>query len=310
MTMRDRARAFAEAFPDHRAAHPYIVEEDGREVLYAVWLTGAKYKSRSSLYGAFPPRFLMYLLALFPDVALRDVLHAFAGEVGRGPWTRLDVNPERAPELVGNVYDAPRLVGARRFRLAIADPPYSAKDAKEYGTPGVDSLRATTALGRILEPDGFLAWLATDWPMHTKRELVTVGRIFLVGSTKHRFRGCTLFARVPPPIEATVPAPCAREAHCGNEARVLEVRTGDEATTRETACTTCGTRGVVSDRPAANLCLVYLPPRIEGDVDAGVPSVRASGSSLEALLARMRREGWDAGRWFIEDSRHQATAEA
>jgi hypothetical protein len=60
---------------------------------------------------------------------------------------------------------------------------------------------------------------------------------------------------------------------------------------------------------AAVLSLVYLPKRSPNllDRDARVPSVRASAATVEALLARARREGWHDGRWFIEDYRQQAT---
>lgn len=64
----------------------------------------------------------------------------------------------------------------------------------------------------------------------------------------------------------------------------------------------------VKRRPA-NLCLVYLPPRSRNLLERhdGVPSVRASAATVDALLARARQEGWTGGRWFIEDYRQQAT---
>lgn len=198
-----RIIAFRTAFPEHRAAHPWPTVEAGRWVLYAVWLTGAQYAG-NGLYGCFPPRFLSYLLALFPEVRLRDVLHAFSGSLKPGPWTRLDIRPSIdvregvtvTPEVVGSVYDAPELLAGRRFKLVIADPPYSATEAKHYGTNGVISLKATTALAQVLEPGGHLAWLAQDWPMHTKKELVTVGRFYLQPGTGRKARVCTLLQRV------------------------------------------------------------------------------------------------------------------
>jgi hypothetical protein len=56
-------------------------------------------------------------------------------------------------------------------------------------------MKATRALAGVLEPGGYLAWLDTSWPMHSKRELVTVGRIYIQRSTMHRTRVCTLFER-------------------------------------------------------------------------------------------------------------------
>lgn len=208
MTLGDRIHAFIEAFPRTASPWPWQVNEAGREVLYAVWVPGAQYKG-NGLYGNFPPKFLTYLLALFPDVRLREILHAFSGSLKPGPWTRLDVRPEIPvgdaivrPDVVGSVYDAAQLLGDRRFKLIIADPPYSAKHAEQYGTKGVNALKATTALAQVLTPHGYLAWLDETWPIHTKRELVTVGRFYVQLSTGRHIRCCTLFQRVPPDTKA------------------------------------------------------------------------------------------------------------
>lgn len=248
LSLAERAAAFQAAFPDYEAAWPRVVREDGRDVLYAVWLTGAQYASKSGLYGSFPPRFLPYLLALFPDVRLAQVLHAFSGSLKPGPWTRLDIRPEIAagdavvrPDVVGSVYDAAQLLGDRRFSLVVADPPYSEHDAKQYRTKGVHQLRATTALAQVLDGGGFLAWLSTSWPMHSKRELVTVGRFYLTASTMRTTRCCTLFQRV-----ERVPALCSYERHCGSKASVIATERRGASITRETACDECGSRGVIS----------------------------------------------------------------
>jgi hypothetical protein len=206
ISLGERIDAFMQAFPKNSAPWPWKVREAGRDVLYGIWLTGAQYGG-NGLYGNFPPRFLAYLLALFPDVRLGEMLHAFSGSLKPGPWTRLDIRPEIPvgdgatmtvvrPDVVGNVYDAAQLLGGRRFKLVIADPPYSAKHAQQYGTKGVNALKATTALAQVLTPDGYLAWLDETWPIHTKRELVTVGRFWLVLSTGRHYRGCTVFQRV------------------------------------------------------------------------------------------------------------------
>jgi hypothetical protein len=172
------------------------VQEAGHAVLYAVWVLGADYKTRSTLYGAFPHRFLPYLLALFPDVRLSDILHACAGSVKPGPWTRLDVHPDHQPDVLGSIYDAPTLLNGRQFPLVIVDPPYSSADAAKYGTPVVDPAKALRALAAVVPPGGHCAWLDQQWPMHNKRQWVTVGRCYLQRSTKHRTRVCSLFERV------------------------------------------------------------------------------------------------------------------
>jgi len=196
-TMADRAEAFRLKFPKYEAAWPRVVREAGRDVLYAIWVTGADYRNKSGYYGAYPPRFLSYLMALFPGL-LSAPVHVFSGSLPPSPdYIRVDVNPELKPDICCNVYDLPAAWGeTRKCELQIADPPYSAEDAKRYGTPMVNRARAVAALSEIAQPGGHLAWLDVQWPLHTKRQWVTVGRILVQGSTMHRARVCSLFERV------------------------------------------------------------------------------------------------------------------
>jgi hypothetical protein len=196
MTLQERAAAFARAYADCPAAWPWLAEEDGRVVLYAVWVVGNDYRNKTAFYGAYPPRFLDRLMALFPDVTADDVLHVFSGSLPPGEYTRVDINPMLKPDVVGSVYDVAKLFPERRFRLQIADPPYSDDDAENYGTIMVDRYTVTQALATVAPVGGFLAWLDCVWPMHTKTQWVTVGRIYLQRSTNHRVRLLTLFERV------------------------------------------------------------------------------------------------------------------
>lgn len=196
MTLVQRVEAFKTAFPQWPASWPWLVEEDGRQVLYAVWVVGNDYRNKTRYYGAYPPRFLDRLMAFFPDMPASDVLHVFSGSLPAGPYTRVDVNPLLEPDVVGNIYDAEALFADHSpFGLAIADPPYSDQDATKYGTAMVDRLKVTRALAAVVRPGGFLAWLDVVWPMHRKEEWPTVGRIFLQRSTNHRVRVLTLFER-------------------------------------------------------------------------------------------------------------------
>lgn len=194
MTLRERADAFERAYPTCEAAWPRLVREQGRDVIYATWVCGNDYRNRSRYYGAYPPRFLDRVMAFFPDAAGR-VLHAFSGSLPPGPYVRLDLNTALQPDVVGNVYDAQTLFGADRFWLTVADPPYTAADATRYGTPMIDRRRTVAALATVTQPEGFLAWLDTTWPMHSKRDWLTVGRILVQRSTNHRVRLLSLFQR-------------------------------------------------------------------------------------------------------------------
>lgn len=200
LTLAQRITAFRVAFAQWPASWPWLTTEQGRDVLYAVWVIGNDYRGTTKCYGAYPPKFVERVLALFPDVRaprpLNDsVLHVFSGSLPPGPYTRLDVNPDLRPDYVGSVYDAPALLKGYHWRLVMADPPYTAADAEHYGTEGVDRRRALAALANVTLPGGHLAWLDTCWPMHSKQQCLTVGRILVQRSTNHRARVLSIFER-------------------------------------------------------------------------------------------------------------------
>lgn len=196
MTLLDRVDAFKLAFPQWPASWPWLVMEDGRDVLYAVWVIGNDYTNKSDYYGAYPHKFLDRLLAFFPDMQSVDTLHVFSGSLPQGPYTRVDVNPMLEPDVVGDVYDVAALFRDRPpFGLVIADPPYSDEDAKKYQVVMVDRGRVMRALAEVVRPGGVCCWLDCVWPMHAKTQWLTVGRIFLQRSTNHRVRVLSLFQR-------------------------------------------------------------------------------------------------------------------
>lgn len=200
----DRREAFMRAYAKWPASWPWPVREQGRDVLYGVWVLGNDYRNRTRYYGAYPPGYLERVEALFGDVALEDTLHVFSGSLPAGRYTRCDsVQPA---ELRCSVYDLPGAT-AQRFRLVIADPPYSAADAERYGAPMVDRRRVLEALAGVTVSGGHLAWLDTTWPMHRKAQWQTVGRILIQRSTNHRVRLLSLFERT------AAPAPSFMGAH-------------------------------------------------------------------------------------------------
>jgi len=204
-TLADRVVAFQAAYAKWPASWPHLVKEQGRDVLYATWVLGNDYRNKTPYYGAYPPGYLARMTALFPTApaSMRDrgleahaVLHAFSGSLPPGPYVRLDINPEVAPDVVGSVYDAAKLwFGRRPFQLVFADPAYSAADSARYGTAAIDRGRATHALARVTQRGGHLVWFDVCWPMHRKSDWKTVGRIAIVRSTNHRIRMATIFER-------------------------------------------------------------------------------------------------------------------
>lgn len=199
MTLVERAEAFARAFPDRPASHLHVVQEQGHDVLYATWLIGQDYRNKTRFYGAYPAGYLDRVMALFPDRqaeaqigGFMTTLHVFSGSLPSGDYLRCDV--AQPAELACSVYDLP--AQPCRFDLVIADPPYSKTDAQRYGTPMIDRRKALAALAGVTNPGAHLVWLDTCWPIHSKRQWVTVGRIAIVRSTNHRVRMTTIFERV------------------------------------------------------------------------------------------------------------------
>lgn len=200
LTLAARCDAFTRAYAKWPASWPWLVREQDRDVLYAVWVIGNDYRNRSALYGAYPAGYLQRVAALFPDAG-DDILHAFSGSLPPGPYSRLDlIDRVGVPDCrlhIGNIYDAPTIFADRApFGLVIADPPYSTEDAVHYGTPMVDRRRVMSALAGVTRPGGYLAWLDTVWPMHKKTQWLTVGRILIQRSTNHRVRALSIFERV------------------------------------------------------------------------------------------------------------------
>jgi hypothetical protein len=193
MTLSARIAAFQVAFAKWPASWPWLTSEQGREVLYGIWVIGNDYRSKTKFYGSYPPGFLERVMALFPDVGAGALLHVFSGSLPAGPYTRCDSVQDA--ELRCSVYDLPDRAHYF-YRLIVADPPYSSKDAEQYGTPMIDRHRATKALAQVTAPGGHLVWLDTVWPMHNKTEWLTVGRILVQRSTNHRARVLSIFERV------------------------------------------------------------------------------------------------------------------
>lgn len=201
MTLQDRAAAFASAFPKRPASHLRLVLEGKQPVLYGRWLGGQNYRAKSTFYGAYPPGYLERVMALFPDILESrwvpdHVLHVFSGSLPPGPYLRCDL--VQPAEVQCSVYDLPKRFDGRvwGFKLVLADPPYTAVDAVKYGTRMVDRRRALAAIAEVTEVGGHLVWLDTVWPMHSKRQWVTVARIAYTRSTNHRTRDITIFERV------------------------------------------------------------------------------------------------------------------
>jgi hypothetical protein len=204
--MAERIDAYNAGTP-YAASRLWLVEEQGRQVCYGIWVLGNDYRARTTLYGAYPPDYLPRMMRLFGDVPVAEitprgleaqVLHACSGSLPPGPYVRLDLNPAREPDVCGSVYDVAGIFATRgHFRLCLVDPPYSDEDAVAYETPMVNRRRAMASLADVIAPGGHLVWLDVTWPIHRKAQWQTVGRIAIVRSTNHRVRIAHIFERTP-----------------------------------------------------------------------------------------------------------------
>lgn len=200
MTLAERAQAFNDAYSKWPASHLRVVQEQGHDVLYGRWVLGNNYKAKTEFYGSYPPGYLPRVAVLFPDIEPISVsdgrlttLHVFSGSLPEGTYVRCDLLQPAELQMDVRLLEPSR---DGRYDLIVADTPYSAEDAKRYGTAMPARGHVMRALARVARPSAFLVWLDTCWPMHRKAEWSTVGRIAITRSTNHRIRDLTIFQRV------------------------------------------------------------------------------------------------------------------
>jgi hypothetical protein len=105
--------------------------------VYGTWNPGANFQNRTRYPGAYPRTFVERVLAMFPDVRPRQLLHVFAGSLPPGKYARLDVKADLAPEIVGDVYALPALLAAQP-RLG----PFPLGDGRStLSGPGAETVR-------------------------------------------------------------------------------------------------------------------------------------------------------------------------
>lgn len=199
MTAQERCNHYIKAYPQYPSSWPYVRQEQGRDCIYAIWVIGNDYRNKSKLYGAYPNGYLARIMALYPDA--EQPLHVFSGSLPKGEYWRIDsVNRTEDGEseqfIHRSVYDITDVFGPDSFNLLLADPPYSDADAEKYQTPMVDRRRVMQELAKVTVQGGHLVWLDTVWPMHSKTQWVTVGRIAVIRSTNHRVRVAHIFERM------------------------------------------------------------------------------------------------------------------
>lgn len=216
-----RADLYNKAFP----ARPPLAFGGSSGMVTGTWMIGSCYVNPSRMpdgspfYGGYPHGYLERIHPMFPDA--RSVLHVFSGGLTHAnarAAARVPVQPGdghaplfytprmelvdmhgpdqgRHPTWQGDVLALPE-DWEGRFDLILADPPYSADDAKKYGCPPPNRAKIMRALREVCAKGANLVWLDQCWPMHRKTDWKTWGTVGLVRSTNHRVRLVSMFEAV------------------------------------------------------------------------------------------------------------------
>jgi len=134
--------------------------------VYGVWYCGTTFRS-ARLYGEYPPTFLRRALALFPSA--KDILHCPSGSV-MGPGITVDIQHTEVirPQIIADAAHLPFM--NHSFDLILSDPPYSDKDAENYGTGHFPLQKFMREALRILRPGGYLGMLHIFYPSYRRKE--------------------------------------------------------------------------------------------------------------------------------------------
>lgn len=202
ITLQQRVKWYAESEEGKRYPDSVPVVSPSGRWMTGHWIMGQDYRNKSPLYGAYPPRYIERVRALFPRVPENRILHVFSGSVPEGKWTRLDISNKRdpPPDIRADITNLSLKTKARiidkRFRLTMADTPYGEEDAEHYETPMPGRSKSFRSLADVLVPGSHLVWLDTTIPMFRKSEWMWWGSVTLLRSTNHRVREAFFFLRV------------------------------------------------------------------------------------------------------------------
>lgn len=180
----------------------YPVTVDDKGWIYGVWYCGTAW-APVMLHGQYPPTFLKRALALFPDVCPSRLLQVPSGTL-KGPGVTIDLVSDklRSPQLKADASQMPFRDGS--FDLILADPPYTAKDAKKYGTPPFRMGRFVKECHRVLAVGGHLGVLHTYFPMTARKDWALVGLIAVVTSFQRATRIFSIFRKLAPSPQAVL----------------------------------------------------------------------------------------------------------
>lgn len=139
--------------------------------------------------GSFPLHFEKRLFQTYKPYL---ILQPFGGKSGYG--IKMDINPQVAPDIVGNAHNLP--FPNNTFDFVLCDPPYSADlSGRLYKTgPVKDSLYTREAV-RVCKVGGYIGlyhWVMQPRPKGTRYDRVVV----IITRVGHHARFCCVFQKV------------------------------------------------------------------------------------------------------------------
>jgi len=167
-----------------------MTEVNGR--VYGHWIIGNSYKSPKPYYGTYPPSYLDRVFSLIHDHG--PVLHLFSGAQTEG-GTTFDINASLNPDICGDAEKLSEYLPPDSVGLCLADPPYSAIEAKHYGTKNPVTYKVFRELYKVIEKGGLVVWLCTRIPMWRKEEWFLRGLIGLFVGTNKVYRAVVILER-------------------------------------------------------------------------------------------------------------------
>lgn len=177
------------AFPKY----PMTVYDKGW--IYGVWYCGKKF-TKAQLYGEYPATFFKRVKAMFSHVNEGTFLHLFSGSMGEDYGVTLDGSERFNPNIVHTLTkETPLPFDDNTFEVVVADPPYSIKDAEEYGLPYPSPELILKESMRVLRPGGHLCFLHTMYPSYRRKEVDLVGLIAIISGFKSRTRLLSIFRK-------------------------------------------------------------------------------------------------------------------
>src|SRR5438552_11950198 len=161
-----------------------------------IWFCRPEQRLAGLFWGSYPRGFLKRALSLFPHA--QRVLHCPSGTLENLPpgHVTLDLVRDdlRRPMVVGDVHHLP--FTDESFDLILCDRPYTAEDAKKYGTPMVSMARFMPEARRVLKTNGYLGILdLITFPVCRKSEWRLRGIIGVVPWSNQRFRTFSLLQK-------------------------------------------------------------------------------------------------------------------